>query len=110
MGPASRQQPVRRSVYVKTVQRVPRPLDDAQVQALLEHLRCLRDRALVLLMLQGGLRPGEALGLHLEDIAYLLTDAVGSSYAIGPTTRRAYVRSRVSNASSTCTSQRRWPL
>jgi len=70
MGPASRQQPVRRSVRVKTVQRVPRPLDNAQVQALLEHLRCLRDRALVLLMLQGGLRPGEALGLHLEDIAY----------------------------------------
>jgi integrase/recombinase XerD len=30
----------------------------------------LRDRALVLLMLQGGLRPGEALGLHLEDIQY----------------------------------------
>jgi integrase len=70
MGPASRQQPVRRSVRVKTVQRVPRPLDDAQVQALLGQLRCFRDRALVLLMLQGGLRPGEALGLHLEDVAY----------------------------------------
>jgi len=70
MGPASRQQPVRRSVRVKTIQRVPRPLDDAQVQALLGQLRCLRDRALVLLMLQGGLRPGEALGLHLEDVAY----------------------------------------
>src|SRR5207245_9053678 len=69
-GPASRQQPVRRSMRVKTVQRMPRPLDDAQVQALLENLRCLRDRALILLMLQGGLRPGEALGLHLEDVAY----------------------------------------
>ncbi len=70
MGSASRQQPVRRSVYVKTVQRVPRPLDEVQVQALLEQLRCQRDRALILLMLQGGLRPGEALGLHLEDVAY----------------------------------------
>lgn len=70
MGPASRQQPVRRSVRVKVMQRLPRPLDDAQIHALLEQLRCLRDRALVLLMLQGGLRPGEALGLHLEDIAY----------------------------------------
>src|SRR6266566_6734789 len=37
---------------------------------LLEQLRCLRDRALILLMLQGGLRPGEALGLPLEDVAY----------------------------------------
>jgi integrase len=70
MGAASRQQPMRRSVRAKTIQRVPRPLDDAQVQALLGQLRCLRDRALVLLMLQGGLRPGEALGLHLEDVAY----------------------------------------
>lgn len=70
VGPASRQRPVRRSVRVKTVQRVPRPLDAAQVQALLGQLRCRRDRALVLLMLQGGLRPGEALGLHLEDVAY----------------------------------------
>jgi integrase len=70
MGRASRQRPVRRAVRVKTVQQVPRPLDDTQVTALLEQLRCLRDRAIVLLMLQGGLRPGEVLGLRLEDIAY----------------------------------------
>ena len=30
----------------------------------------LRDRAMFLLMLQGGLRPGEVLNLHLEDIEY----------------------------------------
>jgi integrase len=70
MGRASRQRPVRRAVRVKTVQRVPRPLDEDQVTALLGVLRCLRDRAIVLLMLQGGLRPGEVLGLRLEDIAY----------------------------------------
>ena len=66
----SRQQPVRRRVSVKTVQRLPRPLSDAQVAALLNALRSSRDVALVRLMLEGGLRPGEALGLHLEDIAY----------------------------------------
>ncbi len=70
MGGASRQRPIRRAVRVKTVQRVPRPLSEAQVQALLAQLRSRRDRAIVLLMLQGGLRPGEVLGLHLEDIAY----------------------------------------
>lgn len=70
MGRASRQRPIRRSVRVKTVQRVPRPLDEAQVQALLEQLRRRRDRAIVLMMLHGGLRAGEVLGLHLEDIAY----------------------------------------
>jgi integrase len=70
MGGASRQRPVRRAVRVKTVQRVPRPLSDDQVQALLAQLHRRRDRAIVLLMLQGGLRPGEVLGLHLEDIAY----------------------------------------
>lgn len=52
------------------MQRVPLPLSEAQVEALPEQLRSKRDRAIVLLMLQGGLRPGEALGLHLEDIAY----------------------------------------
>ncbi len=70
MGGASRQRPVRRAVRVKTVQRVPRPLSEAQVAALLQQLRSKRDRAIALLMLQGGLRPGEVLGLHLEDIAY----------------------------------------
>jgi integrase len=70
MGRASRQRPIRRAVHVKTVQRVPRPLDDPQLKALLDQLRSVRDRAIVLLMLQGGLRPGEVLGLHLEDIAY----------------------------------------
>jgi integrase len=70
MGRASRQRPVRRAVRVKSVQRVPRPLGDDQVEALLEQLHSRRDQAIVLLMLQGGLRPGEVLGLHLEDIAY----------------------------------------
>jgi len=70
MGRASQQKPIRRSVRVKTVQRVPRPMDGAQVQALLAQLKRVRDQAIVLLMLQGGLRPGEVLGLHLADIAY----------------------------------------
>ena len=69
MAGASRQRPVRRSVRVKTVQRLPRPLSDEQVAVLLGAVRCQRDLALVRLMLDGGLRPGEALGLHLEDIA-----------------------------------------
>jgi integrase len=70
MDGASRQRPLRRYVRVKTVQRLPRPLSEAQVARLLEALRCQRDLALVRLMLDGGLRPGEALGLHVEDIAY----------------------------------------
>jgi integrase len=70
MGHASRQRPVRRAVRVKTVMRLPRPLSDEQVSSLLGSLCCWRDRALILLMLQGGLRPGEALSLHLEDVQY----------------------------------------
>lgn len=70
IGPASRQRPVRRVLRVKTVQRVPRPLDSHQVEALIGTLHRWRDRALVLLMLQGGLRPGEVLSLHLEDVQY----------------------------------------
>jgi integrase len=70
MGRASRQRPVRRAVRVKTDQRVPRPMSDEQIQQLLDSLRLKRDRAMILLMLHGGLRPGEVLNLRLEDISY----------------------------------------
>jgi site-specific recombinase XerD len=70
MGSASQQRPVRRAVQVKTVVRLPRPLSDEQVSSLLGSLTRWRDRALMLLMLHGGLRPGEALSLHLEDVQY----------------------------------------
>jgi site-specific recombinase XerD len=66
----SRQQPVRRMLSVKTVQHLPRPMSDEQVQQLLHSLRRWRDKAMILLMLQGGLRPGEVLNLHLEDVQY----------------------------------------
>lgn len=70
LGYASRQRPVRRVVRVKTIQRVPRPLSEGQVEQLFGSLRSVRDRAMLWLMLQGGLRPGEVLNLHLEDIEY----------------------------------------
>jgi integrase len=66
----AREPTTRRALQVKTVRRLPRPLDEGQVAALLDALRCRRDLALVRLMLDGGLRPGEALGLQLGDIAY----------------------------------------
>jgi integrase/recombinase XerD len=66
----SRQPVTRRVLQVKAIRRLPRPLEPEQVAALLGALRCRRDLALVRLMLDGGLRPGEALGLHLGDVAY----------------------------------------
>ena len=70
MGYASHQKPMRRAVHVKTVRRVPRPMDDEQVGQLLSSLSKKRDRAMILLMLHGGLRPGEILNLQLGDIQY----------------------------------------
>ncbi len=70
MGSASRQRPQRRTLSLRQPIRLPRPLSDEQVTVLFGQLVCGRDRAMVLLMLQGGLRPGEVLGLHLDDIAY----------------------------------------
>src|SRR6266566_3171583 len=70
MGSASRQRPVRRAVRVKTVQRVPRPMSEEQIAQLRGSLRLWRDKAMILLMLQGGLRPGEVLCLQLADIEY----------------------------------------
>jgi site-specific recombinase XerD len=62
MGHASRQRPIRRVVRVKTVSRVPRPMSEEQIKALLGSLRLWRDKAMLLLMLQGGLRPGDYVG------------------------------------------------
>ncbi len=70
MGRASRQRPVRRVVAVKQPLRLPRPMAAADLEALLSSLTRLRDLAIFLLMLDGGLRPGEVLSLHLQDVAY----------------------------------------
>ncbi|MGH3673705.1 MAG: tyrosine-type recombinase/integrase, partial [Pseudonocardiaceae bacterium] len=70
VGAASRQQPVRRTVRVRLPIRLPRPLTDDEVQALLESMITLRDLAIFLLMLDGGLRPGEVLCLQLQDVSY----------------------------------------
>jgi integrase len=66
----TKQRPVRRVVRVRTAQRLPRPLTDEQVRALFTSLTRRRDKAIFLLMLQGGLRPGEVLNLHLDDVQY----------------------------------------
>jgi integrase/recombinase XerD len=71
MGRASRQRPVRRVVRVKTVRGLPRPMAAEDLERLFASLTTRRDRAIFLLMLDGGLRPGEVLGLRIpEDIEY----------------------------------------
>ncbi|MGH3983640.1 MAG: tyrosine-type recombinase/integrase [Pseudonocardiaceae bacterium] len=70
MGRASRQQPVRRTVTVKQPRRLPRPVDDEVLEGFIGSLKRLRDLAMFLLMLDGGLRPGEVLSLHLADLCY----------------------------------------
>jgi integrase/recombinase XerD len=67
---ASEQRPVRRMLRVKTVEALPRPMTEEIYGALLGELRCRRDWALLEVMWEGGLRPGEVLGLQLEDISY----------------------------------------
>lgn len=55
---------------LKRVERIPRPMSREQVATLIEAIDRPRDRAMILLMLQGGLRPGELLNLQLDDIEY----------------------------------------
>ncbi len=69
-GAASRQQPVRRTVRVRLPLRLPRPMTNADVDALLASITTMRDLAIVLLMLDGGPRPGEVLCLQLADVSY----------------------------------------
>jgi integrase/recombinase XerD len=62
--------PTRGHLRLRQVHRLPRPMANDQVEALIAQLRCRRDLAMIRLMLDGGLRPGEVLGLHLTDVAY----------------------------------------
>ena len=70
VGAASRQQPVRRAVRVRLPLRLPRPMTGEDIETLLASLTTVRDLAIFLLMLDGGLRPGEVLCLQLGDISY----------------------------------------
>ena len=62
--------PTRGHLRTRQIHRLPRPMANDQVVALIAQLRCRRDVAMIRLMLDGGLRPGEVLGLHLTDVAY----------------------------------------
>jgi integrase/recombinase XerD len=53
---------------IRAPRRLPRILDPAEANALLGALRSQRDRAMVLLMLFGGLRRCEVLGLRMADV------------------------------------------
>lgn len=55
---------------IRVPQTLPRPLDSEEISNFLNSLSTHRDKAIVLLMLLGGLRKSEALGLALEDVDF----------------------------------------
>ena len=59
----------RRTIKLKSPQSLPKVLTVQQVQAILDACEHLRDRLLFALMLDTGVRVGEALGLRHEDVA-----------------------------------------
>jgi len=67
-GLAARRPGARGVPLIRAPRRLPRVLEPAEVTALLGALRTDRDRALVLVMVLGGLRRVEALGLGLGDV------------------------------------------
>jgi integrase/recombinase XerD len=72
------QQVKSRAVRVKEVEEAPKHLDQTGVESLLAQLGNHRDRFLVTLMVETGVRIGEALGLRTEDL-HLFHD----SHAVG---------------------------
>jgi integrase/recombinase XerD len=105
VGAASRQQPVRRTVRVRLPLRLPRPMTNADVDALLASITTMRDLAIVLLMLDGGLRPGEVLCLQLADVSYGRRRVTIPS---ATTIHAGRVRRAATNESSICTSPAPW--
>jgi integrase len=58
----------RRTLKLKAQRRIPETLDTQQVETLLDACDRLRDRFLLMLLADSGLRVGEALGLRHEDV------------------------------------------
>jgi hypothetical protein len=63
-GGASRQWPASREVQVRLPIRLPRPLSEPDVVALLDSMTCLRDLAMLLLMLDGDCDPAKSSGFR----------------------------------------------
>jgi len=63
-----RRRVTRSALRLKAPQRLPRGLTPAEVERLVGSFRTLRDKAIALLMLYGGLRSGELLGLQMPDL------------------------------------------
>ena len=55
---------------IRTPEALPRPLDDEEIGLFIDSLRNHRDKAIVLIMLLGGLRKSEVLKLTLKDIDF----------------------------------------
>ena len=55
---------------IRTPRTLPRPLDSEEITKFLDSLHTQRDKAMVLLMLLGGLRKSEVLGLTFKDIDF----------------------------------------
>lgn len=69
----------RRAIELKTSRRMPKVLTVQQVQSILDSYEHLRDRLLFALMLDTGVRVGEAVGLHHEDFAIAEKTVTGHS-------------------------------
>jgi len=72
---------------IRVPQALPRPLDAEEITKFVSSLRTQRDKAMVLLMLFGGLRKSEVLGLTLKDIDFgqrtvLITDGKGGQQRV----------------------------
>ena len=63
-----RRRVTRSALRLKAPQRLPRSLSPAEVERLVGSFRTLRDKAVALLMLYGGLRSSEILSLQMQDL------------------------------------------
>ena len=57
-------------LHIKQSKRLPRPIEKDHFNSLLQSLKTWRDKSILFLGLQGGMRIGEILGLCLEDINF----------------------------------------
>lgn len=83
---------IRTPLKMKTKKKVPKYITLEEYRTMMECANCLRDKVILALMYDGGLRVSEVIGLHLEDLKDIYKNQIHITLRDDPDNRDANVK------------------